>query len=328
MKRPLKEMKIIFFGTSKFAVSALKKVKASGYAVAAVVTQPDKKAGRHLEVLPSPVKKEAKKLGVPIHQPQAITEKGFIEKIKSCGADFFVVVGFGNILTKEILDIPKFCCLNIHASLLPKYRGAAPVKWAVANGEKTTGVTIIRMNEEMDAGDIVLQKEVKIGPDETSATLDNRLAKPGAELLIDAIESIEKGKAQFRKQNEKDVTFAPKLTKKDGRIDWSLDTASILNRVRGLKPWPGTYSSLEGRVLKIISAEGGTAPKEHYPRSKGDFSRFSPGQVVVADEEAGLLVKTGDGAIAIKELQLEGKKQMSAELFLRGRKIDVGTKLG
>lgn len=319
-------MKIVFFGTSKFAVSALKRLKAAGYAVAAVVTQPDRKGGRHLKILPSPVKKEAEKLSAPVYQPEDITEQSFIEKIRSYGADFFVVVGFGSILTKELLDIPKFCCLNVHASLLPKYRGAAPVKWAVANGEKATGVTIIRMNEEMDAGDIVLQKEVGIGPDETSAALDDRLAKLGADLLIDAIEAIKKGKAQFRKQDEKDVTFAPRLTKKDGRIDWSLDTASILNRVRGFSPWPGTYSSLEGRVLKVISAE--EAEGGHSTLNKADFSGFSPGEVVAADEKAGLIVKTRDGAIAIKELQLEGKKQMSAELFLRGRKIEIGTKLG
>lgn len=319
-------MKIVFFGTSKFAVSALKRLKGAGYSVEAVVTQPDRKGGRHLQILPSPVKNEAEKISAPIHQPHDITERSFIEKIRSYGADFFAVVGFGNILTKELLDIPKFCSLNIHASLLPKYRGAAPVRWAVANGEKATGVTIIRMNEEMDAGDIVLQKEAKIAPDETSVSLDDRLAKLGAELLIEAMELIGKGKAQFRKQDEKDVTFAPKLTKKDGRIDWNLDTASILNKVRGFSPWPGTYSSLEGRVLKVISAERAEGGRSTL--NKGGFSGFSPGEVVIADEKAGIVVKTGDGAIAIKELQLEGRKQMSAELFLRGRRIVVGTKLG
>ena len=312
-------MKIVFFGTSKFAASALKKLKAGSYSIEAVLTQPDKKGGRHLKILPLPVKKEAKKFGVPIYQPQDITEKKFIEELKKFSADFFVVVGFGNILTKEILDIPRFSCLNIHASHLPKYRGAAPVKRAIVNGEKKTGVTIIRMNEEMDAGDVVLQKEINIEKSDTGITLDGKLATLGAELLIDAIESIRRGKAQFRKQNEKDVTFAPKLTKKDGEIDWNLDTVAVLNRIRGLKPWPGTYSLLDDRALKIISAEA---------KSDADSSSFSPGEVMSADEKAGLVVKTGDGALSIKELQLEGKKKMSAELFLRGHKIDVGTKLG
>lgn len=320
-------MKIVFFGTSQFAVSALKKLKANGYAIVAVVTQPDKKGGRHLKLITSPVKKEATKLEVPVYQAPDITEKTFIEKLKSFGADFFVVVGFGRILTKAILDIPQFCCLNIHASLLPKYRGAAPINWALINGEEKAGVTIIRVNEGMDAGDIVLQKELKIGADDTSQTLDKELALIGADLLIDAIELIKKGKADFTAQDEKDAIFAPKLTKEDGKIDWNQSTASILNRIRGLKPWPDTYSFLEGYMLKIIRAEEGTAPRGHCPLNKG-FSGFSPGQIIVADEEAGLIVKTGDSALSILELQLEGKKPMSTELFLRGRKIDAGVKLG
>lgn len=312
-------MKILFFGTSKFAVSALKKVKASGYSVLAVVTQPDRKSGRHLKMAGAPVKKEAQRLHIPIHQPQDLSERGFVEKLKGFGADFFVVVGFGNILAKEILNIPRFCSLNIHASLLPKYRGAAPIKWALVKGEKKIGVTIMRINEELDAGDIVLQKEIEVKASDTNQLLDNKLATIGASLLIDAIELVKKGKANFRKQNEKEVTFAPKLTKKDGKIDWNLNTSEILNKIRGLKGWPGTYTSFEGRALKIISAEA---------KSEKDFSRFSPGEVVVAGEKAGLIVKTGDGVLSISELQLEGKRQMSAELFLRGHKIGVGIKLG
>lgn len=313
-----KNMKIVFFGTSKFAVSALERLRDSGYSIVAVVTQPDKRGGRHLKVTISPVKKEAQRLHIFVYQPQDITERGFIQKLKSFGADFFIVVGFGKILTKDILDIPRFRCLNIHASLLPKYRGAAPINWALINGEKKTGVTIIRMNEEMDAGDIVLQKEVKIETDDTSQTLNGKLTAIGAELLIDAIELMRKGKAKFIEQNEKYVTFAPKLTKKDGEIDWNLDTINILNRIKGLKPWPDTYSFLKGHILKIISAEA---------KSGNDFSRFLPGQVVAADGREGLIVKTGDGALSISELQLEGKKQMSAELFLRGHKIEIGVKL-
>jgi methionyl-tRNA formyltransferase len=312
-------MKIVFFGTSKFAVKALKRLKDNIYPVAAVVTQPDRKSGRHLKITATPVKKEAQKLDIPIFQPEDITEKVFTEKLKSFNADFFVIVGFGTILTKDILDIPRICCLNIHASLLPKYRGAAPVKWAIINGEEKTGVTIIRVNEKMDAGDIILQKEINMKNTDTSQTLDNKLAAIGADLLIDTIDLILKGKAHFTAQNENEVVLAPKLTRDDGKMDWSLDTKSILNRIKGLKPWPGTYSFLENHVIKIISAEA---------KSGEDFSRFSPGHVVAADEKSGLIVKTGDGALSISEVQLEGKKPMSAEVFLRGHKIEVGTNLG
>jgi methionyl-tRNA formyltransferase len=311
-------MRIVFFGTSKFAVKILQKLAASGNSVMAVVTQPDKKSGRSLKVTASPVKIEARKLRLPICQPANLGEKGFIDKLQGFEADFFVVVAFGNILARTMLEIPSICCLNVHASLLPKYRGAAPVSRALVNGEEKTGVTIIRMNEKMDAGDIVLQKELEIGPADAKETLDSRLADIGAALLIEAIESIRKGDAHFTPQNEREATFAPKLTKEDGRIDWNLDGASILNRIKGLKPWPGTYSFLDGRALKIISAEA---------KCDKGFSRFSPGEVIAADEEAGLVVRTGDGAISILELQLEGKKSMRAELFLRGYKIKPGAKL-
>jgi methionyl-tRNA formyltransferase len=312
-------MKIVFFGTSQFAVSALKKLKVNGYSIAGVVTQPDKKSGRHLKISISPVKKEAQRLHIPIYQPLDIIEQGFIERLKDFAADFFIVVGYGKILTKELLNIPRFCCLNIHASLLPKYRGAAPINWAIINGEEKTGVTIIKMNERMDAGDIILQKEIGIKPDDTSITVGDRLAVIGAELLMDAIELVKKDKADFIKQNERDATFAPKLTKEDGRIDWNLDTTSILNRIRGLKPWPSTYSLLEGHVLKIIFAQ---------PKSIKGISHFLPGAVIAADTKSGLIVRTGDSALSILELQLEGKRQMSIESFLRGHTIRAGTILG
>jgi len=312
-------MNIVFFGTSQFAVSVLKRLKISGCSIAAIVTQADKKSGRYLKIAASPVKEEAARLGIPVYQPPDITREEFIESLKSFGADFFIVVSFGKILAKEILYIPRFCCLNVHASLLPRYRGAAPINWAIINGEDKTGATIIKMNEDMDAGEIVLQKELKIKADDTSETLNDRLADIGAELLIEAIELIQKGKAHFKKQNEEDATFAPKLTKKDGEVDWKLDTVSILNKIRGLKPWPGTYSFLKGRMLKIISAEA---------KSDKDLLRFLPGEVVTANENTGFIVKTGDGALSVLELQLEGKKEMSVELFLRGHKVEVRIKLG
>jgi len=310
-------MKTVFFGTSGFAVNALKRLYSSEHEVLAVVTQPDRKRGRDLKVEPSAVKAEALNLQIPIYQPEDLSERGFVEKMKGLEADFFVVVSFGNILKKEILDIPGICCLNIHGSLLPKYRGAAPVKWAVANGEKKTGVTIMRMNEELDAGDIVLQKDLKIGFRETSVELDSRLSALGTELLPQAIKLIGDGKADFIKQDKGQVTYAPKLKKEDGHIDWKMATEDISNRIRGFKPWPGTYCYYGGRVLKIIEATA---------QSGEGFSRFSPGQVAIADGESGLIVKTGDGAISVKELQIEGKRRMNTELFLRGRKLKRGTK--
>lgn len=312
-------MKIVFFGTSKFAAAALKKLKESGHNVIACVTQPSRKSGRRLKITASPVSDEAESLKIPVLQPNNISEKDFILKLKSFEADFFVIVAFGKIVTKEILGMPRFCCLNIHASLLPKYRGAAPVKWAIINGEEKTGVTIMKVDEGLDTGDIVLQKEAVITKDDTAESLDAKLAEIGAGLLLEAIELIKDGKARFTGQNGKEATFAPKLTKEDGRIDWNSDTKSILDKIRGLRPWPGTYSFIEGRMLKIISAEA---------KRGVDTSRFLPGQVVISGEEEGFVVKTKDGSIAILELQLEGKKRLPAALFLRGHKVKTGARLG
>jgi len=312
-------MKIVFFGTSEFAASILQRLAGSGHSVAAVVTQPDRKGGRLLKTLTHPVKKRAKELALPLYQTGGFPDRELSARLKAAGADLFVVAAFGTILKKDLLDIPDVCSLNAHASLLPKYRGAAPVNWAVINGERKTGVSVIRMNERMDAGDIVIKRETDIGKDETSEGLSQRLAEMGGTLVLDAIELIRSGAARFLRQDEAEATFAPKLKKKDGKLDWSADTVSILNRVRGLKPWPGAYSFIGGRVLKIISAG---------PVATETFSHFSPGEVVAAGAGQGLFVKTGDGAISVFELQIEGKKPMRAEPFLRGHKIEVGKKLG
>lgn len=311
--------KVVFFGTSQFAVSMLKRFTQSGNSVVSVVTQPDKKSGRRLKVIASPVKEEAQRLGLSVYQPEDLNDAAFLNKLKSFEADFFVVVAFGSILSKDVLGIPKFCSLNVHPSLLPKYRGAAPINWAVINGEKKTGVTVIKMNEKMDAGDIVTQKEINIGPLDTNETLNSKLEDVGGELLVETIKLIAKGKAHFVKQNEKDVSFAPKLTKEDGRIDWSLDTEAIINRIRGLKSWPGTYTIHRKHTLKIVSAE---------PKADVGFAKFSPGEVIKASEREGLIIRTGNGAISITGLQLEGKKAMPYDAFLRGYKLDVSVRLG
>lgn len=311
-------MNIIFFGTSNFAVSALKKIAASEHHVLAVVTQPDRKRGRHLKVLAAPVKIEAEELKIPIFQPENISDAGFIGRLKAMNADLFVIVAFGIILKNDILNMPRSYCLNVHGSLLPKYRGAAPVKWAIVNGDKVTGVTIMKVSRQLDAGDILLQEEIEITPGETSVSLERKLADKGADLLLEGIKLIERGKALFKEQNESDATYAPKLTKHDGHIDWKMGTLAMLDRIRGLKPWPGTYTFLDSHVLKIIEAEAVLGE---------GLSGFKPGEIAAVDDEKGLIVKTGDGAVSITQLQLEGKKRMSARVFLRGHRLETGKKL-
>lgn len=311
-------MKIVFFGTSEFAADILGRIFKE-CAVVSVVTQPDSKKGRSLKVLPPPVKVKAKKMGIDVLQPVDINDASFAAKVKKIEADAFVVVSFGSMLGKELLYMPKFGALNIHPSLLPKYRGAAPIQRALLAGEKKTGITIIKMNERLDAGDIILQKELNIEESDTEETLSAELASMGADLSLETAGLLEEGRAEFKKQNENEATMAPKLKKEEGLINWDSPTLSILNKIRALKPWPGTYSFLSGQMLKIISAEAA---------KNGDFSRFSPGEIITAGQKTGFIVGTKDGAISILEVQMEGKKKMSAELFLRGRSVKVGTRLG
>lgn len=311
-------MRITFFGTSEFAAAILRIISRQ-CAIVAVVSQPDRKKGRSLKVSASPVKVEAERLGITVFQPADINDPQFIAKLKTLGADVFVVVSFGIILKAALLYMPKFGALNIHPSLLPKYRGAAPIHRAVLTGETKTGVTIIRMNERIDSGDIILQKELKICETDNSETLGGKLAAMSAELLMESMRLMGEGKAKFIKQDESNATLAPKLKKEDGLICWNTLTADILNKIRALKPWPGTYSSLDGRTLKITEAKA----------MEGiDFDGSFPGDVMAADEKKGFIVKTKDGAISIVTVQAEGKKEMAVELFLRGHKIKMGTRLG
>ncbi|MBU4377210.1 MAG: methionyl-tRNA formyltransferase [Candidatus Omnitrophica bacterium] len=311
-------MKIIFFGTSDFAVKVLKRISKSS-SILAVVTQPNRQKGRHLKVLAPPVKIEAEKYGISVLQPADVNDPAFTAKLKDMEADVFLVVSYGSMLGKALLVMPKFGALNIHPSLLPKYRGAAPIQRALLRGEKSTGVTIIRMNERLDAGDIILQKESDIKDTDNGDSLSDKLTVMGADLFMEALRLLEAGRAEFRKQDEKEATFAPKLKKEDGLINWNSTTGEILRIIKALTPWPGTYSNLEGRTLKIIEAE---------PRKGGDFGNASPGEVVLADQEKGFIVKTKDGALSILELQIEGKKVMPAELFLRGHSVKPGARLG
>lgn len=295
---------------------SLKKLVDSRHELLAVVTQPDRKKGRHLHVVSSPVKIEAQRFNIPIHQPEDLSRSDSIDLLKKLKADLFIVVAFGQILNKDVLQIPEGLCVNLHASALPRYRGAAPVNWSIINGEKITGVTTIRMNDKMDRGDIILKKETPILDTQTSATLNKKLASIGAELLLETIDLVEKEKATFTKQNENEASFAPKLKREDGLIDWKMSARAIHNRVRGLIPWPSAYTHWSDKLIKIWKSAFNENSVEK--AKKGSILRLN---------DNGIVVGTGRGELIIKELQLEGGKRLKAEEFLRGHKLKVGDKL-
>lgn len=307
-------MNIVFFGTSKFAVTCLERLLTSGHEVSLVVTRPDRQKGRSLKMSPPPVKEAVISKGIKVIQPER-PDQNLIGELKKVNADIFVVIAYGHILKKEILGLPKYFSINVHTSLLPKYRGAAPVNWAIINGEKKTGVSIIKMNEFMDAGDIIAKKEIGIGPMDDALSVDERLADVGKELLIEALKSIENGSVKFEKQDDKEATIARKLVKQDGLIDWQLSAPEIHNRVRGMVPWPGAYTFLNNKKLNIwksdVLEDSGT-----------------PGKVIRVEKDK-IQVGAGKGAVSILEVQLEDKKRMMVSDFLRGyRTIKEGDHFG
>ncbi|MCM8781548.1 MAG: methionyl-tRNA formyltransferase [Candidatus Omnitrophica bacterium] len=307
-------MNLIFFGTSSFAVPCLKSLTASSHKVLLVVTQPDRRRGRYLHLQPSVVKEVAVSLNIPIFQPANISEKGCLEQLKKMNADLFVVVSFGQMLNNEVLSIPRKFAINLHASLLPKYRGAAPINWAIINGEKKTGVTIFKIEREMDAGDIILDKEVDIQDADNAITLTEKLSHIGAKLLIEAINLIDTGKIVFKKQDKNLVTFAPKLKKEDGLLDWSLSALELHNKVRGLLPWPSAFTYFKGKRLKILETEVLLC------KEKCEIY----GRVVGVETDRGIVISTREGCLVIKRLQLEGSRPMSVAEFLRGHRLPVG----
>ena len=312
-------MKIAFFGTSSFAIPTLRELLSSGHAISALVTQPDRKTGRRLKVSPPPTKVLALAHNIPVYQPQDASSMESADYLKRLNTDLFVVVSFGQILKKAILAIPRTLAINLHGSLLPKYRGAAPTNWAVINGERATGVTVIRMSEGMDEGDIILKRTSEIDEEDTNITLSEKLSELGAKLLLEAIDLIEKGKATFEKQDNSKATYAPKLNKRDGLIDWSEPAVKIDNRVRGLLPWPGAYTHYEGMMLKILKTEVSDAPSAE---------NIKNGEVIDIVKNNGIMVRTGSGSLIIKYLQIEGKKILDADSFLRGRRISKGYVFG
>lgn len=310
-------MNIVFFGSSDFAMPSLRALLGSGHRVLALITQPDRKKGRSLKLSPPPTKVLANANGIAVYQPEDVSSFDSVEYLKILGADLFVVVSFGQILKKKLLDVPRLFPINLHGSILPKYRGAAPVNRAVMQGEPKTGVTVIRMNERMDAGDIIAVKEVPIGEEDTSLTMSEKLAEEGALLVLKTIGEIGSGSHSFLPQDEASATYAPKLTKADGLIRWDMEAAAIHNLVRGLIPWPGAYTYCGGKVLKIFRTE--------VPARESDQASGAPGEVTGVVRGKGIEVRTGSGNLIITHLQLEGKKVLDAEAFVRGQRIGKGT---
>ena len=312
-------MKIVFMGTPDFARSALEKIIEAGHEVVLCVTQPDKPKGRSGELQISDVKACALEHDIPVFQPVKIKEPQHVQYLKSIEADIYVVAAFGQILSQEILDIPRFGCVNIHASILPEYRGAAPIQQAIIDGKKTTGVTIMQMAAGMDTGDILLQREIPIDPEETGGGLFDKLSVLGGELIVEALPKIEKGELTPVPQDESRATKCGKLSKDMGRVDFSKDAESIRNLVRGLNPWPSAFTYLDKKMLKIWKAEAVDSPD----KDKGK----APGTIVSVSRDS-FDVVTGEGLLRILEVQLEGKKRMPVKDFLLGYRLEAGDRLG
>ena len=311
-------MKIIYMGTPDFAVAPLEAILKAGHEVTAVVTQPDRQKGRGREVQYSPVKECALSYGIPVLQPLKIKEKDAVEELRKYPADIFVVAAFGQLLSEEILNMPRLGCINIHASLLPAYRGAAPIQWCVINGEEKTGVTIMQMAKGMDTGDILLQKEVVLDEKETGGSLFDRLMETGAELIVEALQRIENGEITPVSQREELATYAGKITKDMGNIDFAKSAVTIERLIRGLNPWPSAFTHYKGKILKIWEAD--------VVSECANAENPVPGTVIAMDKESFTLA-TGEGALRIRSLQPEGKKRMSCAEFMRGYEVKVGEAL-
>lgn len=304
-------MKILFMGTPEFAAVNLKAI-VEKHDVVAVISQPDRPKGRGKKLQPTPVKEIALEYNIPVYQPEKIKDKEFVNFLKTIDADVYVVVAYGQILSQEILDLPKYGCINVHGSLLPKYRGSAPIQWSILNGDKITGVTTILMDKNCDTGDMLLKREMEILPSDTYGSLHDRMAPIGAEVLLETLEKIENGTIKREKQNEDDAVHIPMIFKSMGEINWSKNSEEIINLIHGLNPTPVAFTSYEDEVLKIWNAKEANGNGE-------------TGEILVADSKKGFIVATGNGAIEITELQSKGGKKMNAKDYLRGHSIQEKT---
>ena len=312
-------LRILFMGTPDFARESLKAVYNADYEILGVVTNPDKPKGRGMKMVSSPVKEFALEKGLTVYQPEKVRKnEEFIEKIKSLNPDVICVVAYGKILPKEILEIPKYGCINVHGSLLPKYRGAAPIQWAVLNGDKETGVTTMYMDVGMDTGDMILKEKVEIGEDETTGELWDRLSKIGGKLLVETLKQIEDGTAPREKQGE-EFTMAPMLNKEMSKINWGEQTAqNIKNLVRGLNPIMGAYTFLDEKKIKFWKVD--IAKQDEIIADNIEILRN--GTVILSNPKEGLFIKTKDGILKVLEIQGENAKRMSIGDFLRGNSIE------
>lgn len=312
-------MKIIFMGTPEFSVGALESIIQAGHQVLLVVTQPDKPKGRSKEMQMTPVKECALKHDIPVFQPIKIKTPEAVDKLREYDADVFVVAAFGQFLSEEILNMPKYGCINIHASLLPRYRGAGPIQRVILNGEKETGITIMQMDKGIDTGDMLLQSRIKIDEKETGDSLHDKLAAEGAKLIVEALPKIEAGELTAVKQNDEESCYAKMLQKSMGRIDWSMSADEIERMVRAFNSWPSAYTTYNGKTLKIWESD--VCEKEMPEKN------VATGTVIAVESDA-VYVKTEDKDLKITQLQLEGKKRMAVKDFLLGCKIKVGEVLG
>ncbi len=312
-------LKVLFMGTPEFAARSLQALLDAGYPVVGVVTQPDKPVGRGKKVRYSPVKELALRHDLPLFQPRRVRRPEVIEQLKALQPDITVVVAFGQILSKEALEISPLGSINVHGSLLPRWRGAAPIHRAVMAGDTETGVTTMWMDEGMDTGDMCLKATIPIGPEDTAGTIHDKLAKLGADLLVETLRQIEAGTAPRIPQPEEGVTYAVKLEREDERIDWSRPTRAIVNQIRGLNPWPVAYTEGPKGSLKIWKA----AP--YQPETPVEAE---PGTVVAIVRRQGFVVATGDGFVLVQEVQPPGKGRMDAQSYVNGGGVQVGTKLG
>lgn len=310
-------MRIIYMGTPEFAVYALRSVIDAGHEVLAVFTQPDKAKGRSKALVPTPVKAEALKHGIPVYQPEKIREQENVALIKKLAPEVIVVAAYGQILSEQILEIPQYGCINIHASLLPKYRGAAPIEWAIINGEEKTGVTTMYMEKGLDTGDMIEKAEVTIEPDDTGVTLHDKLAHAGAQLILTTLASLQAETAVRTKQNDAESCYAVMLKKEMGDIDFTKPAALIERLIRGLIPWPCAYTTIDGKNVKLYRAEVRTT----------DTASCQPGEIIEITKKT-FTIACGQDALVIRRLQPEGKKEMDTAAYLNGNKLQVGMLCG
>jgi len=310
-------MRAIFMGTPEIAAEVLKCLLASEHEIIAVVTQPDRPKGRGKELAKSPVKLVAEEHGIPVLQPERVKAPESVAELRALHPDIILVAAFGQIVSKEILDIPKYGCINVHASLLPEYRGAAPIQWAILDGKELTGVTIMRMDEGIDTGDMICTAEVPITAEETGGSLHDKLAAAGGPLLLSAIKKIEEGTAVYTPQEHEKHTYAKMLRKELGKLDFTEDAAKLERYIRGLNPWPSAYTYKDGKVIKFWSASV-------------SYDKFDacPCGTLVSVEDGMLWIMTGNGVLQVKELQPEGKRRMTTEEYLRGYPLTPGVVFG